>query len=67
MAETRALPAPPRISGGAEIEVRNRFTSTWAAGFELVAIERDRARVRRRSDGSVLPVTVAAIDIRPRQ
>jgi hypothetical protein len=42
------------------VEVRSRFDHAWARGFEVAErISADtgpRYRVRRRSDGSVLPV-----------
>jgi len=45
---------------GTRIEVRSRFDRRWARGFEVDAILSEDAgtaqyRVRRRSDGSVLP------------
>lgn len=45
-----------RIPVGTDVEVRNRYSASWSAGFELVAAEADAYRVRRRSDGHVLPV-----------
>ncbi|MGZ4734855.1 MAG: hypothetical protein ACXVKA_12015 [Acidimicrobiia bacterium] len=45
---------------GTRVEVRSRFNRAWARGFEVAeqvpADEGLRYRVRRRSDGSVLPV-----------
>ena len=45
---------------GTRIEVRSRFDRRWARGFEVDAVVSQDAgapeyRVRRRSDGSVLP------------
>jgi hypothetical protein len=45
---------------GTRIEVRSRFDRRWARGFEVEAVLSENAgaaqyRVRRRSDGSVLP------------
>jgi hypothetical protein len=56
------------MNPGARIEVRSRFDQRWARGFELVEIVEDageaRYRVRRRSDGSVLPTLFPDDDIR---
>ena len=45
---------------GTRVEVRSRFDRAWARGFEVAEeVTEDRGhryRVRRRSDGSVLPV-----------
>ena len=54
---------------GTRVEVRSRFDERWTRGFEvsevLEAEEGDlRYRVRRRSDGSILPVTFTEDDLR---
>ncbi|MGH8986309.1 MAG: hypothetical protein ACRDY6_20895 [Acidimicrobiia bacterium] len=53
---------------GSRVEVRARFDQRWARGFELVEIVNDegedRYRIRRRSDGSVLPALFIDDDIR---
>ena len=49
-----------------EIEVRSRFDGRWVGGFEIAAEDHNRFLLRRRSDGSVLPVPFPAGDIRPR-
>ena len=53
---------------GARVEVRSRFDQRWARGFELVEVVPDegqaRYRLRRRSDGSVLPALFIDDDIR---
>ncbi len=53
------------LQPGADVEVRCRFDSRWARGFEIASIEDDTYRLRRRSDGSVLPATFAPNDVRP--
>jgi hypothetical protein len=50
---------------GTEVEVRTRYLSSWAPGFEVASVSGDQVGVRRRSDGVVLPVTMAVDDIRP--
>ncbi len=48
-----------------EIEVRSRFDGRWVRGFEIATGDRDRYFVRRRSDGTVLPVPFSPQDVRP--
>jgi hypothetical protein len=56
------------VNPGARVEVRSRFDQRWARGFELVEVVHDegqaRYRIRRRSDGSVLPALFIDDDIR---
>jgi hypothetical protein len=57
-----------RVKPGTRIEVRARFDQAWARGFEVAEEVGDigavRYRVRRRSDGSVLPVLFGADEVR---
>jgi hypothetical protein len=56
------------VDPGTRLEVRSRFDQRWARGFELVEIVVDAGqpqyRVRRRSDGSVLPALFVDDDVR---
>jgi hypothetical protein len=56
------------VNPGTRIEVRARFDQRWARGFEVAEIvdegEAARYRVRRRSDGSVLPTLFDDDDVR---
>ena len=59
------------VRPGTRVEVRSRFESKWTRGFEvadLVDGGRDGRepmyKVRRRSDGSILPVPFAETDLR---
>ena len=56
------------VNIGVRVEVRARFDQRWARGFELVEVVQDkgedRYRVRRRSDGSVLPALFVDDDVR---
>lgn len=52
------------IEMGASVEVRRRFDRAWATGFEIADASNDGYRLRRRSDGSVLPVAFPAADVR---
>lgn len=54
---------------GTHVEVRNRFDARWSRGFEIVETVPSptngaRYRVRRRSDGAVLPAEFEADDLR---
>jgi hypothetical protein len=49
-----------------EVEVRTRFCGEWVGGFEVIELDEqsDNVRVRRRSDGTVLPGTFAPHEVR---
>ncbi|MFN8051958.1 MAG: hypothetical protein U0Q22_11000 [Acidimicrobiales bacterium] len=49
---------------GTSVEVRRRFDQEWARGFEVASAAEDGYRLRRRSDGAVLPVSFPADDVR---
>jgi hypothetical protein len=55
---------PTRLRPGTKVEVRNRFDGAWTRGFEVVEVVKEGYRLARLSDGSVLPVTFAADDVR---
>ena len=61
--DPHTTPAAP--SG--EVEVRTRFDGRWAPGFEVVSVDRDSCRVRRLSDGVILPASFPSDDVRPRR
>ena len=50
---------------GARVEVSTHFTGHWSEGFEVVAMHPLGCRVRRLSDGTVLPVEIDYVDVRP--
>jgi len=56
------------VHPGTRVEVRSRFEAAWSRGFEvaeeIATVPRARYRVRRRSDGSILPVLFDADDLR---
>jgi hypothetical protein len=56
---------PPTM---AEIEVRTRFDGAWVRGFEVAGEtapgDQPAVRVRRRSDGTVLPAWFSRDDVR---
>jgi hypothetical protein len=53
---------------GSVVEVRSRFDGGWVSGFQVVALEAGAGgetwRVRRTSDGVVLPVPFPAAELR---
>ena len=57
-------PEPDLLLPGTPIDVRTRYLSSWATGFEVLAVDGDQVRVRRRSDGTALPVPVPYGDVR---
>jgi hypothetical protein len=59
-----AMVALPELEPGVEVEVRTHFTARWSGGFEVDRVVGDRVRIRRRSDGVVLPVALEVDDVR---
>jgi hypothetical protein len=57
--------ADDQLTAGDKVEVRSRFNAQWARGFEVVDVTDKGVRVRRISDGEVLPVEFRDDDIRP--
>jgi hypothetical protein len=49
---------------GDRVEVRRRFDAQWARGFEIVEVTPKGYRVRRQSDGDILPVEFTEDEIR---
>jgi hypothetical protein len=47
------------------VEVRNHYDGRWDEGFEVVAERPSGLRLRRLSDGAVLPVEFPADEVRP--
>jgi hypothetical protein len=62
-----ALASAFQLAPGVEVEVRTHFTARWSNGFEVDRVIGDCVRVRRRSDGVVLPVVLNADDVRLRE
>jgi anti-anti-sigma factor len=52
---------------GDRVEVATHFTGTWASGFEVAAVSANGYRIRRVSDGAVLPIAFRPDAIRPEQ
>ena len=50
---------------GQEVEVHTSFDNSWSPGFEIAeVVDRGCYRVRRMSDGTVLPSVTAEYDLR---
>ena len=53
---------------GEGVQVRNRFDGDWVQGFEVAEIEEKdderQFRIRRRSDGAILPALFPEADVR---
>jgi hypothetical protein len=56
------------VRPGTRVEVRSRFEAAWSRGFEVEEEVREgvaaRYKLRRRSDGSILPVLFDEDDLR---
>jgi len=56
------------VRPGTRVEVRSRFEAAWTRGFEVAERIGDgigsRYKLRRRSDGSILPVLFDEADLR---
>lgn len=52
------------LEAGDRVEVRRRFDAQWARGFEIVEQTANGYRVRRESDGEVLPVEFTEDEVR---
>jgi hypothetical protein len=50
---------------GERVEVHTRLSDSWAVGFEIASIEGDGYRLRRTSDGMLLPDPTSEADVRP--
>ena len=59
MAEPR-----PGLAVGTAVEVRNRFCASWSDDFEIAERAGNGYRVKRRSDGYVLPTVFGPGEVR---
>ena len=50
---------------GMRVEVATNFTGDWVSGFEIASIDVLGCRIRRVSDGALLPVEFAYSLVRP--
>jgi hypothetical protein len=49
---------------GTSVDVRSRYVGSWSPGFEVAEAVNEGYRVRRLSDGSVLPDVFTGDDVR---
>jgi len=61
---TEPVGADELLQPGAAVEVRRRFDRAWARGFQVIDGDGSLFRLRRESDGAVLPVSFPATDLR---
>jgi hypothetical protein len=52
------------LDAGTAVDVRSRYVGAWSSGFEVAEPVKDGYRVRRLSDGSVLPDVFTNEDVR---
>lgn len=55
----------PAVGPGTPVEVRRRFDQRWTRGFEVADVVGGRYRLKRLSDGEILPADFDADEIRP--
>jgi len=64
-AEATGEAAGEPLEAGTRVDVRSRFDLSWKHGFEVAAAVEGGYRVKRLSDGAVLPADFADDDVRP--
>lgn len=57
--------AVDRLEVGTKVEVRRRYDQSWTRGFAVAAVVDGGYRVRRLSDGSLVPAVFTPDDVRP--
>jgi hypothetical protein len=57
--------ADERLEPGTKVEVRRRFDQHWSRGFEVASVVDDGYKLRRASDGTVLPTVFDPDEVRP--
>ena len=55
---------PTPFAPGTPVQVANRFTAQWCGGFEVADVVGVSYRLRRRSDGIMLPATFPSEQLR---
>jgi hypothetical protein len=53
------------IRPGMPVEVRNQLSMSWSHGFEVATVDGEGCRLRRLSDGRVLPAVFDVHAVRP--
>ena len=52
------------VEVGDRVEVHTKFSDSWVGGFEIAEVIPEGYRVRRISDGSILPGYTSETDVR---
>ena len=52
------------LAVGTAVEIRSRFVDRWVPGFVVLAADDQGHRIRRTSDGGVIPVSIPPTEIR---
>lgn len=53
------------MRSGDDVQVRVRFNDSWSSGFEIAEVVHGGYRIRRKSDGCLLPAPTGPADVRP--
>ncbi|QXC62867.1 hypothetical protein KSP35_08830 [Aquihabitans sp. G128] len=64
MTEPSASTRADRLAVGTKVEVRSGFDGSWSTGFAVEEVLEAGYRLRRRSDGQVLPATLPSASVR---
>lgn len=64
MAEMDAEATGDLLEPGTRVDVRSRFDARWSHGFEVAEACPEGYRIRRLSDGAVLPTEFGSEEIR---
>ena len=64
MGEMPAEATSETIEPGTRVDVRSRFDARWAHGFEIAEATDGGYRIRRLSDGTVLPTEFPFDEVR---
>ena len=65
MADTISSMPGTDITTGTRVDVRSRYVGSWSRGFEVAERGVEGYRVRRLSDGAVLPDLFGEEELRP--
>jgi hypothetical protein len=55
----------PALHVGDPVEVHTKYNDSWVTGFEIAEVVDGGYRVRRTSDGDLLPNVTGEDDVRP--
>jgi hypothetical protein len=64
MGEMNAEATGDLIEPGTRVDVRSRFDARWAHGFEIAEACPEGYKIKRLSDGTVLPTQFAVDEVR---